>query len=79
MSSPPKVGMYNSSAADDDGWTQVKSKRRRSQQPRVKSVRYYWNGFDKNGERWFIELSDGKILTPTDSDYQYWQSRQMYK
>ena len=75
MSSPPKVDMYNSSSVNNDGWTQVKSKRHRTQQSRVKSAKHYWNGFDKNGEKWFIELSDGKILTPTDSEYQYWQNR----
>jgi len=80
MSSPPKVDMYNSSSANNDGWTQVKSKRHRTQQSRVKSAKHYWNGFDKNGEKWFIELSDGKILTPTDGEYQYWQNRHnLYK
>ena len=79
MSSPPKVDMNNSTLSNNDGWTQVRSKRYKNHQNRGRSAKYYWNGFDKNGEKWFIELSDGKILTSTDNDYQYWQNRFMYK
>jgi len=80
MTSPPKVVMNNSSPPNNDGWTQVRSKRHKSHQTRVKSAKHYWNGFDKNGEKWFIELSDGKILTSSDNEYQYWQNRHnMYK
>jgi hypothetical protein len=72
--------MNNSSLPNNDGWTQVRSKRHRNNLSRLKSAKHYWNGFDKNGEKWFIELSDGKILTSSDSEYQYWQTRYgMYK
>ncbi len=80
MNSPPNVDMNNSSPSNNDGWTQVRSKRYKSHQNRRRSAKYYWNGFDKNGEKWFVELSDGKILTSADSDYRYWQNRYtMYK
>ena len=78
MTSPPKVVMNNFSVSNNDGWTRVRSKRTRNNQIRVKSTKHYWNGFDKNGEKWFIELSDGKILSSTDTEYQYWQNRHKY-
>ena len=75
MTSPSKVVMENASLSNNDGWTQVRSKRNRNNQSRIRSTKHYWNGFDKNGEKWFIELSDGKILAATDNEYQYWQNR----
>ena len=76
MSSSPKQDCLHDSTSDE-GWTKVRSKKERSkQQPKTRVHNYYWNGFDKNGfERWFIELTDGRILTPLDSEYNFWQNR----
>jgi len=39
-------------------------------------VKQYWDGFDEqNQERWFIELSNGTILSNTDKDYSFWAKR----
>jgi len=55
-------------------WTQVKS--RRSRKPKIYPVKNYWNGFEESGnERWYIELSDGRILTPRHEDYIRWSQK----
>jgi hypothetical protein len=79
MTSPQEVVINTLSVSSSDGWTEVKSRKKRNNHYGVRFMKQYWNGFDKNGEKWFIELSDGKILSHTDSQYQYWQNRHVCK
>lgn len=62
---------------DEDGWTKVvykKSRREKPNPPRdnksIRAVKHYWNGFNEKGEeRWYLELSNGTILTPSHENY----------
>lgn len=52
-------------------WTQVKS--RRCRKPKIYPVNRYWSGFYESGEeRWFIELSDGRVITPRHDEFSRW-------
>ena len=54
--------------------TQVKP--RRVRKFKVCPVGNYWSGFDENGhEKWFIELSDGRVLTQKHEEYEQWAQR----
>lgn len=42
--------------------------------------RQFWLGFDKFGnERWFIELSNGRIINQKDDNYFFWLRKLRYK
>ena len=78
-----KIMAERSSESDDgDGWTKVVSRKHRNPRPqppsetKLRAVKQYWDGFDEqNQERWFIELSNGTILSNTDKDYSFWAKR----
>ena len=60
-----------------EGWTKIERKRRRPSDPSVKETiypkRHFWCGFDLYGnEKWFIELSNGRIVSYNDGNYYYW-------
>lgn len=78
---------------EEKGWI-IKTKRRKRMIParatsncreekyntRTSPTRRFWLGFDKEGnERWFIELSNGKIIASTDESYNYWLKKYIYK
>lgn len=70
------------SANNEEGWTEVVSKKKRYRKfppyrgPKLRAVNHFWNGFDEKGnERWYIELSNGAILTSRDQDYYFWVKR----
>lgn len=78
----------NPVAEDDDSrpWTKVGSKKRRKkkvkqtcnslQYPKIKPVKHYWYGFNKQGkERWYIELNNGELITNTNNEYDFWVKR----
>lgn len=51
----------------------VKVKNRRSRNKKVVPLKHYWCGYDFMArERWFLEMSDGKILTPLNEEYFYY-------
>jgi hypothetical protein len=53
------------------GWTKIERKRRPT--PVLAPKRMYWCGFDALGkEKWFIELTNGSIISSTDENYHYW-------
>ena len=69
-----------SSNADD--WIKVSRKARQGKffyqntDSKVRATKHYWNGFDENGNaRWYIELSDGTILSQSNKDYNFWSKR----
>lgn len=36
-------------------------------------LKCYWNGFDNDGnEKWYIEFTNGTIITNKDSSYNFW-------
>ena len=46
----------------------------------VHPKRHYWCGFTPQGkERWYIELSNGRIVSYLDENYQYWLRRYKFK
>ena len=54
-------------------WTKVRSRRNKG---KVYVKKSYWNGFNRQGnENWYLELSDGRILTPIHEDYAFWYRR----
>ncbi len=67
----------NSNQYLERGWTKVQSRReKRNMQVKPRPVKHYWIGFDNDGnERWYLELSDGKVLTPRDVNYNFWMKR----
>jgi len=62
-------------------WNYVPYRRQRKIQfhradAKVRAIGHYWNGFDKNGrEKWYVELSDGRLLTDKDENYMLWVRR----
>ena len=68
---------------DEDSWTKVVSRKHRrdklhatTQESKIRAIQHYWNGFNKCGEeRWYIELSNGVILSSHDKDYDFWMKR----
>ena len=62
------------------GWTRVASRKQRRehhppllQEPNIRAVKKYWDGFDKQRhERWYVELSNGFIISNTNNEYSFW-------
>ena len=76
----------NSVTEDDGGgpWTKVGSKKRHkekvkqthNQDLKIKPVKHYWYGFNKQGkERWYIELNNGGVISNTNKEYDFWAKR----
>ena len=41
--------------------------------PNVYPKRSFWCNFDKNGkQKWFIELSNGRLVSDKDENYFFW-------
>lgn len=67
----------------DSEWTKVVFRKHRQDRPpdstqesRIKAIKHYWDGFDNQGcERWYIELSNGAIISNTDKEYGFWIKR----
>jgi len=61
----------------DDEWTKVVPRKyQKHQEPKVRAVKHYWNGFDEQGhEKWYIELSNGVILPSNHKEYTFWAKR----
>lgn len=39
----------------------------------VYPIKNFWSNFDKNGrQKWFIELSNGRLISDRDENYFYW-------
>lgn len=38
-------------------------------------IRRYWAGFDIRGEKWFIELNNGRVISASDPEYDVWCKR----
>jgi hypothetical protein len=56
-----------------DQWTRVPKKRK---EEKLFPKRHYWCGFDHRGkEKWYIELSNGRIVSKVDENYQFWLRR----
>jgi hypothetical protein len=60
----------------EEEWKQVSSKKYSKKPERKTPLKCYWNGFDENGkERWFIEFTNGSIISNKDSTYNFWSKR----
>ena len=47
-----------------------------SQDPKIRPVKHYWNGFNKQGkEMWYIELNNGTLLSDSNKEYEFWSKR----
>lgn len=43
------------------------------QRPNIYPKRNFWCNFDKNGkQKWFIELSNGRLVSDKDENYFFW-------
>lgn len=62
-------------------WIKVGSRKRKEkkyiqQEQKIRALRHYWNGFDNQGkERWYIELSNGVIISNSNKEYDNWIKR----
>lgn len=62
----------------DGSWKKVESRRSRRSLYTLSPtpIHKYWDGFDERGkERWYIEMSNGTILTSNSSEYDIWSQR----
>jgi len=56
-------------------WKYINSKKNRKTERKM-PLKCYWNGFDENGkERWYIEFTNGTIISNKDSTYNFWSKR----
>jgi hypothetical protein len=47
-----------------------------NQENKIKPLLHFWHGFNKQGnEKWFLELSNGTILSDSNKDYHFWLRR----
>lgn len=58
------------------GWTKVERKRKK-QPVQIREAllpkRHFWCAFTPNGEeRWFIEFTNGRVISDADDSYQFW-------
>lgn len=55
----------------DSGWVTVNHKKKKEGSY---PVRHFWNGYDPVSlkEKWFIELSNGKVVNDKDSLYEHY-------
>lgn len=59
----------------EEDWKCISPKKFRKFE-RKSPIKCYWNGFDENGkERWFIEFTNGSIISNKDSTYNFWSKR----
>jgi hypothetical protein len=64
-------------SAPTQGWTKTERKKKVSS---VTVKRHYWSGFNTQGkERWYIELSNGRVVSHLDENYQYWLKKYKMK
>lgn len=62
---------------EGSGWTKVMSRKSRREKNNplkdtksVRATKHYWNGFNERGEeKWYLELSNGTILTSSHENY----------
>jgi hypothetical protein len=67
----PREDSYMSQS---QGWMKSESKKKKGAPgPGVYPKRHYWCGFNSQGkEKWYIELSNGRVVSHLDENYQYW-------
>ena len=42
----------------------------------IKIIKKYWRGFSSDGtERWYIELTDGRIIQSSEIEFSKWLSK----
>jgi hypothetical protein len=59
----------------DDEWKRV-TRKTPKKQPVQKPKRFYWLGFDNNGnESWYVEFANGVVLSDKDPSYAYWHRK----
>lgn len=59
---------------NDNEWIQVTC--RKFQPPLIKPLNRYWDGFDSRGrKRWYIELTDGRIMAEKNREFRMWNNR----
>jgi len=62
----------------ESSWKHVVPRRKNNSRHnfRVRAVKHYWQGFNLDGnQNWFVELNDGRILTKTHNEYNFWVKR----
>lgn len=65
--------MYKNS----DEWKKIQSKKKTY---KTYATGWWWIGFDDNGQqKWFIELNNGSIISPSSSDYGQWRYKILLK
>lgn len=59
----------------EEDWKHISPKKYRKIERKI-PIRCYWNGFDDNGkERWFIEFTNGTIISNKESSFNFWSKR----
>lgn len=59
----------------EEEWKRV-ARKIPKKQPTQKPKKFYWSGFDANGnELWYVEFTNGSILSDRDPSYAYWHRK----
>ena len=60
---------------DANEWKKV-SRKYKNKEKTGGNLKCYWNGFDEKGrERWYIEFSNGSIISNKDPNYDFWSKK----
>jgi hypothetical protein len=76
------ASIRDQSSADSKagGWTKIERKRKQISVTPIADIirpfKHFWCGFTPMGrEKWFIELTNGRIVSGDDENYHYWLRR----